>query len=130
MLQAITIECAHWHPPTTHLCPPLLRTQEAAAALAQYELLLLLDVRRPVANFGYEGAPSQLVSLPVSIAAHLGRELSRSRQSRKLAGVVLLWLRVVWMPRQPGTGLPTAQMLMPNCQPHRTRLCGSLIPGA
>ncbi|PRW56678.1 decarboxylase [Chlorella sorokiniana] len=38
--------------------------QEAAAALSQYELLLLMDVRRPVANFGYEGAPSQLVALP------------------------------------------------------------------
>lgn len=63
----------HWHPPTTHLRPPLLRKQDAAAALAQYELLLLLDVRRPVANFGYEGAPSQLVTLPVSTRRHLGR---------------------------------------------------------
>lgn len=43
--------------------------QEAAAALAHYDLLLLLDARRPVANFGYDGAPSQLVSLPVSLPA-------------------------------------------------------------
>lgn len=28
--------------------------QEAAAELAQYEVLLLLDVRRPVAGFGYK----------------------------------------------------------------------------
>ncbi|KAL4420103.1 hypothetical protein ABPG77_000584 [Micractinium sp. CCAP 211/92] len=47
-------------------CPTRLPyfPQEAAAALAHYELLLLLDARRPVANFGYDGAPSQLVSLP------------------------------------------------------------------
>ena len=40
--------------------------QDAAAALAGFDLLLLLDARRPVANFGYDGAPSQLVALPVS----------------------------------------------------------------
>ncbi|KAL4444371.1 hypothetical protein ABPG75_012108 [Micractinium tetrahymenae] len=47
-------------------CPARLPyfPQDAAAALAQYDLLLLLDARRPVANFGYDGAPSQLVSLP------------------------------------------------------------------
>ncbi|PSC72378.1 acetolactate synthase large subunit [Micractinium conductrix] len=38
--------------------------QDAAAALAPYHLLLVLDARRPVANFGYDGAPSQLVTLP------------------------------------------------------------------
>jgi hypothetical protein len=42
--------------------PPL---QDAAAELAQFRLLLLLDARPPVANFGYEGGPSQLVELPV-----------------------------------------------------------------
>ena len=39
--------------------------QDAAAALAGFDLLLLLDARRPVANFGYDGAPSQLAALPV-----------------------------------------------------------------
>lgn len=34
---------------------------EAAAALAPFSALLLVDVRRPVANFGYEGGPSQLI---------------------------------------------------------------------
>lgn len=43
--------------------------QEAAAALAPYQLLLMVDARRPVANFGYDGAPSQLVSLPVGGSA-------------------------------------------------------------
>ncbi|KAI3427920.1 hypothetical protein D9Q98_006312 [Chlorella vulgaris] len=38
--------------------------QDAAAELAKYELLLLLDARPPVANFGYEGGPSRLVTLP------------------------------------------------------------------
>jgi hypothetical protein len=44
---------------------PLLTLQDAAAELAKYELLLLLDARPPVANFGYEGGPSRLVTLPV-----------------------------------------------------------------
>ncbi|WIA19312.1 hypothetical protein OEZ85_003945 [Tetradesmus obliquus] len=35
--------------------------QEAAAELAQYEVLLLLDVRRPVAGFGYKDGPSHLL---------------------------------------------------------------------
>lgn len=35
--------------------------QDAAAALAKYECLVLVDVRRPVANFGYDGGTSQLV---------------------------------------------------------------------
>lgn len=48
-------------PPRPRCWPP----QDAAAALAQYDLLLLLDARRPVANFGYDGAPSHLVALPV-----------------------------------------------------------------
>lgn len=44
---------------------PLLTLQDAAAELAKYELLLLLDARPPVANFGYEGGQSRLVTLPV-----------------------------------------------------------------
>lgn len=36
--------------------------QDAVAALAQYELLVLVDVRRPVANFGYEGGPSDIIT--------------------------------------------------------------------
>ena len=32
----------------------LLCVQEAAAELAKYEVLLLLDIKRPVANFGYK----------------------------------------------------------------------------
>jgi hypothetical protein len=46
-------------------CRCLPAMQDAATALAPYQLLLLLDARRPVANFGYDGAPSQLVTLPV-----------------------------------------------------------------
>ncbi|EFN57872.1 hypothetical protein CHLNCDRAFT_56997 [Chlorella variabilis] len=38
--------------------------QDAAAELGKYQVLLLLDARRPVANFGYEGGSSQLVALP------------------------------------------------------------------
>ena len=38
--------------------------QDAAAALAKFQTLLLVDARRPVANFGYEGGPSQLVAHP------------------------------------------------------------------
>ena len=33
--------------------------------LSRFELLVLVDARRPVANFGYEGGPSQLVALEV-----------------------------------------------------------------
>lgn len=40
--------------------------QDAAAALFQFEVLVLVDVRRPVAQFGYEGGPSQLVTQPDS----------------------------------------------------------------
>lgn len=39
--------------------------QEAKAALAKYEMLVLVDVRRPVANFGYDGGPSQIIELEV-----------------------------------------------------------------
>lgn len=35
--------------------------QDAASTLSKFKTLLLVDVRRPVANFGYEGGPSQLV---------------------------------------------------------------------
>lgn len=63
----------------THLVQPLSpppklspSLQEGAAALAPFQLLLLLDVRRPVANFGYQGAPSQLVALPVRVAGSRG----------------------------------------------------------
>jgi acetolactate synthase-1/2/3 large subunit len=38
--------------------------QDAAAALARFSTLVLLDARRPVANFGYEGGPSRLVRQP------------------------------------------------------------------
>jgi hypothetical protein len=37
--------------------------QDAAAELAKYRTLLLVDVRKPVAMFGYDGGPSQLVAL-------------------------------------------------------------------
>eukprot|EP00878_Enallax_costatus_P032061 GHUV01035155.1.p1 GENE.GHUV01035155.1~~GHUV01035155.1.p1 ORF type:complete len:567 (+),score=154.25 GHUV01035155.1:681-2381(+) len=36
--------------------------QEAAIELRKYEVVLLLDVRRPVAGFGYRDGPSQLLS--------------------------------------------------------------------
>jgi acetolactate synthase-1/2/3 large subunit len=36
--------------------------KDAVAALAKYELLVLVDVRRPVANFGYEGGPSVIIT--------------------------------------------------------------------
>ena len=45
--------------PTTHP-----RLQDALRELAKYDLLVLVDARRPVANFGYSGGPSQLVMLP------------------------------------------------------------------
>ncbi|KAI8469996.1 MAG: thiamine pyrophosphate enzyme, N-terminal TPP binding domain-containing protein [Monoraphidium minutum] len=38
--------------------------QEAAAQLAGYDVILLVDTRRPVAPFGYDGGPSQLITLP------------------------------------------------------------------
>ena len=40
--------------------------QDAAAALASFQVLVLVDARRPVANFGYEGGPSTLISQPNS----------------------------------------------------------------
>jgi acetolactate synthase-1/2/3 large subunit len=40
--------------------------QDAAAALARFQVLVLVDARRPVANFGYEGGPSELVGHPDS----------------------------------------------------------------
>jgi acetolactate synthase-1/2/3 large subunit len=40
--------------------------QDAAAALAAFEVLVLVDARRPVANFGYEGGPSTLIKQPES----------------------------------------------------------------
>ncbi|KXZ51227.1 hypothetical protein GPECTOR_13g714 [Gonium pectorale] len=45
--------------------PPLRRLpyfpQEAAAELAKYGCLVLVDARPPVANFGYKGAPGRLL---------------------------------------------------------------------
>lgn len=38
--------------------------QDAAAALAPFQVLVLVDARRPVANFGYEGGPSALIAQP------------------------------------------------------------------
>lgn len=43
-----------------------LASQDAAAALARFELLVLVGLRRPVANFGYEGGPSELIKLQVN----------------------------------------------------------------
>jgi acetolactate synthase I/II/III large subunit len=37
--------------------------QDAEAAFGQFDVLVLADARRPVANFGYEGGPSQLINL-------------------------------------------------------------------
>lgn len=36
--------------------------QDAARTLSEFEQLVLIDVRRPVANFGYEKGPSQLIT--------------------------------------------------------------------
>lgn len=52
----------------THItCFPLLNgpLQDAQAAVAKFQLLVLVDVRRPVANFGYEGGPSHIITLQV-----------------------------------------------------------------
>jgi len=38
--------------------------QDAAAALAAFQVLVVVDARRPVANFGYEGGPSNLINQP------------------------------------------------------------------
>lgn len=38
--------------------------QDAQAALSKFEAVVLVDARRPVANFGYEGGPSHLIDLP------------------------------------------------------------------
>lgn len=38
--------------------------QDAAATLSKFSAVLLIDVRRPVANFGYDGGPSQLINIP------------------------------------------------------------------
>jgi acetolactate synthase-1/2/3 large subunit len=38
--------------------------QEAASVLGSFEMLLVIDARRPVANFGYEGGPSHLIAHP------------------------------------------------------------------
>ena len=38
--------------------------QDAAATLKKYSTLLMIDARRPVANFGYEGGPSEVVEQP------------------------------------------------------------------
>ena len=38
--------------------------QDALSTLSQFDSLLLIDVRRPVANFGYDGGPSQLIAIP------------------------------------------------------------------
>lgn len=37
---------------------------DALNTLSQYSILLLIDARRPVANFGYENGPSQVMNLP------------------------------------------------------------------
>ncbi len=41
--------------------------QDAMTTLNKYDMLVIVDVRRPVANFGYEGGPSQLVELQVRL---------------------------------------------------------------
>jgi len=38
--------------------------QDAASTLAKFQVLLVVDARRPVATFGYEGGPSQLIDQP------------------------------------------------------------------
>lgn len=52
--------------PSSHKALDRIPLQEASAALGKYETLVLVDARRPVANFGYEGGPSQLVTQSVS----------------------------------------------------------------
>ena len=38
--------------------------QDSAAVLAPFQVVVLVDARRPVANFGYEGGPSTLITQP------------------------------------------------------------------
>jgi acetolactate synthase-1/2/3 large subunit len=40
--------------------------QDAAAALAAFQVLVICDARQPVANFGYENGPSTLINQPDS----------------------------------------------------------------
>lgn len=46
------------------VCVCLRALQEASKALSAYKLLVVVDAKLPVANFGYDGGPSQLVTLP------------------------------------------------------------------
>lgn len=39
--------------------------QDALTALQAFDVLVLVDARVPVANFGYEGGPSQLITQQV-----------------------------------------------------------------
>jgi len=56
------LKSSHQQDLTKPLHPKQNRHQEAASQLSRYEVLVLVDTRRPVAMFGYSGGPSQLIT--------------------------------------------------------------------
>ncbi|GAB4823280.1 hypothetical protein N2152v2_010326 [Parachlorella kessleri] len=82
--------------------------QDAAATLAKYELLALVDVRRPVANFGYEGGPSQLITHKASDDDGLVSNISFNALRRSLR-----WQEdVVWELDDSQVDIPAALRML------------------
>ncbi|KAL6776627.1 hypothetical protein ACKKBG_A21880 [Auxenochlorella protothecoides x Auxenochlorella symbiontica] len=99
--------------------------QEASAALGKYETLVLVDARRPVANFGYEGGPSQLVTQSEEAVweidgdAHIGTVL-------KLLGMELQAGRIVPFKNCGGVFAGTSRPLLPTGRLTAAAMCATI----